>query len=466
MTDPVWAEDFIPEKVRAKVVSVTGDIVYIDLGLKSEGAVDLAEFIDKEGATRVREGDEIEAFFVTVEDGLMKLTTLVGGYSAVTLNGIRSAYDAVVPVNGDVKREIKGGFEISVGGVRCFCPFSQIDLKGGREGGTYLDRTFPFKVLEFVEDGKKIVLSRRALLEQERKTRIEKLKETLAVGMDVPVEVKSIQKFGVFVDLGGIDGLIPSSEISWDRSVSPGDILSIGQNITVKIISLDWESNRLTLSLKAIQPDPWAAAAEKYPLDTRVSGSIVRLSPFGAFVRLEPGIDGLIHISNLGAGRRINHPREVVETGQLVEVYILSVDQQNRKISLSMQPRVEPAKIVLPSVGEILDGTVEKVMPFGVFLKTDSGITGLIPNQEMGTPSGTDHRRMFPPGTEMQAAVIEVDTSNNKIRLSRQSVLEKVARDEFIKYKESVKSSSNLSMGIGSLGELLKAKMEERRNQE
>ena len=451
------------QKVRAKVVSVSGDLVFIDLGGKSEGAVDLAEFINDEGAVIVQEGDDIEAFFVTVQDGLMKLTTLVGGYSAATLNSISDAYDAGVPVNGEVEREIKGGFEVLVGGVRCFCPFSQIDLKGGRDGKGYLGRTFPFKILEFGEEGGKIVLSRRVLLEQENEAKVARLREGLAVGMGVTAEVKSIQKFGAFVDLGGIDGLIPVSEISWDRSVNPGDVLSVGQSVTAKIISLDWERNRLTLSLKALQPDPWTSAAEKYPVDSRVSGSIVRLVPFGVFVRLEPGIEGLIHISNLGAGRRINHPKEVVEAGQWVEVYVVSVDQQNRKISLSMRPKVEPAKIVLPAVGDIVDGTVEKVMPYGIFLKMNNGITGLIPNTEMGTPPGADHKRMFPPGTEMQVAVIDVDAANNKVRLSRKTVLEKATQDEFNEYKESVKNSSEPPRSFGSLGDILKAKLEEKK---
>jgi small subunit ribosomal protein S1 len=453
------------QKVTAKVVTVSGDLVYIDLGGKSEGAVDLAEFTDKEGVSSVREGDEIEAFFVTSQDGLMKLTILVGGYSAVTLTAIRDAYEAGIPVNGEVKREIRGGFEISVGGVRCFCPFSQGDLKGGPGGSIYPGRTFPFKVLEYEDEGKKIVLSRRVLLEEEKQAKVEKLRERLSVGMDVAVEVKSIQKFGAFVDLGGVDGLIPASEISWDRSANPGDKLSVGQTITAKIISLDWEKNRLTLSLKAMQPDPWASAAEKYPADSRVSGSIVRLSPFGAFVRLEPGIEGLIHISNLGAGRRINHPKEIVDSGQWVEVYVLSVDQQNRKISLSLKPKVEPVKIVLPTVGEILDGTVEKVMPYGIFLKMNNGLTGLIPNTEMGTPSGTDHKRMFPSGTEIQVAVIDVDASNNKVRLSRKAILEKAAQDEFNEYEESAKNSLKSSGGLGSLGDILKAKLAEKKNQ-
>jgi len=453
------------QKVRAKVVSISGDLVYIDLGGKSEGIVDLAELIDEEGAYRVREGDEIEAFFVTVQDGLMKLTTLIGGYSAVTLNSIRDAHEAGIPVNGEVKRELKGGFEVSVSGVRCFCPFSHIDMRRANEEEGYLGRTFPFMILEYREEGKKIVLSRRVLLEQEKEERIKKLKESLAVGMDVTAEVKSIQKFGVFVDLGGLDGLIPASELSWDRSVTPGDICSVGQTVTVRIISLDWEKNRITLSMKVMQPDPWSSAAEKYPADSRVNGSIVRLAPFGAFVRLEPGIEGLVHISNLGAGRRINHPKEVVGEGQWVEVYVLSVDQQNRKLSLSMQPKVEPVKVMLPAVGELLDGIVEKVMPFGIFLKMNNGLTGLVPNQEMGTPSGTDHRSMFAPGTELQVLVIEVDTAENKVRLSRKAVLEKTAQDEYNQYRETLQNSNGSSGSFGSLGEILKAKLEENKNQ-
>lgn len=451
------------QKVRSKIVSISGDLVYIDLGGKSEGVIDLNEFRDKEGTIRVQEGDEIEAFFVTSEDGIRKLTTKVNGYSAVTLNAIRDAHDAGLPVNGEVRREIRGGFEISVGEVRCFCPFSQIDLKGGREGGVYLGRTFPFKILEYEENGRNIIVSRRILLEQEKQERIDRLRQTLENGMEVAGTVRSIQKFGVFIDLGGIDGLIPTSEVSWNRTENAADLLSVGQQVTAKIISLDWDNNRLTFSLKAMQPDPWTNMVEKYPVGSRVSATIVRLVNFGAFVNLEPGIDGLIHISNLGAGRRINHPKEVAEVGQRVEAYVLAVDPQSRKISLSMQPKAEPKKIVLPEAGEILEGTVEKVMPYGIFLKMNNGLTGLIPNSETGTPSGTDLRRMFPSGTEMQVIVTEVDTVKNKVRLSRKAVMEMEVKEEYDQYVSSVNKGSSASGNLGSLGEILKAKMEEKK---
>lgn len=450
------------QKVKAKVVSVSGDLVYIYLGGKSEGVIDLAEFRNEEGIAQVHEGDEVEAYFVAVQNGIRKLTTRVRGYSAASLNAIRSSFEAGVAVNGEVKREVKGGFEISIGGVRCFCPFSQIDMKGGREGGLYLGREFPFRIIEFGEGGKNVIVSRRAVLEEEKQARIEKLKETLEVGNEVTAKVSSVQKFGAFVDLGGIEGLIPASEISWVRKDRPSDVLTAGQEVTAKILTLDWEKSRLTLSLKAMQPDPWESAVANFEIDGRVSGTVARLVPFGAFVTIAPGIDGLVHISNLGAGRRINHPKEVLEVGQLVEVYVLSIDKDNKKISLSMQPKVEPKKIILPAVGELLDVVVEKVMPFGVFARMSCGVNGLVPNSELGTPQGSDHKRMFTPGTEMQVIVTDVDAATNKVRLSKKALMEKKVEDEYREYVDAAKKASGSGGALGSLGDLLKAKMEEK----
>ena len=452
------------QKIRAKVVSVSGDIVFIDLGDKSEGTINAAEFRDKNGDLQIKTGDECDAFFVSVEGGIRKFTTLIRGYSAVSLRNIRDAFEGGIPVQGDIKREVKGGFEVLAGDVRCFCPFSQIDLKGGREGGVYLGRTFPFKVLEFEENGKNIILSRRALLEKEKEEKIQKLRETLHPGMEITGTVRSIMNFGVFVDLDGIDGLIPASELSWVRNERPSDILSLGQQVTVKILSLDWESSKLTLSLKAMEQDPWTRVHEKYSEGSRIIGRIVRLTPFGAFVNLEPGIDGLIHISNLGAGRRINHPKEVVEIGQTVEAYVLSVDSENRKIALSINPKVEPEKIVLPEIGETHEGKVEKVMPFGVFVKLPSGISGLVPNNEMATSPGTDHRKMFPEGSEMKVTVIEVDHESNKVKLSRKAAMDMAVKQEYEDYMTESRQSLGTSGGLGTLGDILKAKLEGKKN--
>jgi small subunit ribosomal protein S1 len=323
-------------------------------------------------------------------------------------------------------------------------------------GADYIGKTFSFKVLDYKEGGRTVVISRRAVLEEERRARIDLLKETISVGMDVTGKVRALQSFGAFVDLGGIDALIPLSEISWGRIEKPEDVLHIGQEMKVRVLSLDWDKERLTVSIKAIQPDPWRLVTEKYPVGEKVNGTIVRLAPFGAFVTLEQGIDGLVHISNLGAGRRIQHPKEVVEVGLQIEAYVLSVDPENRKLSLSMQPKREVKKIVLPSEGEIIDGVVEKVMPFGVFVKIGDELTGLVPNSEMDTPGASDHGRMFPVGSAMQVAVREVDPGRCKVLLSRKALKEKDEQEDFKRYQAALKSEGKSSGALGNLGELLK----------
>ena len=451
------------QKIKAKIVGISGDIAFIDLGDKSEGAINLSEFRDKEGIIQAKIGDEFDACFVSVENGMRRFTTLIRGYSAISLKSIRDAFEADIPVEGEIKREVKGGFEVLVGDVRCFCPFSQIDLRGGREGGIYLGRTFPFKVLEFEENGKNIILSRRVLLEKERAEKIQKLRESLKAGMEVAGTIRSVMNFGAFVDLGGIDGLIPASEISWTRNEKPADVLSPGQQVTAKIISIDWERNKLSLSLRAMEPDPWTHAASTYAEGARISGKVVRLAPFGAFINLEPGIDGLIHISNLGTGRRINHPKEVLEVDQQIEAYVLSVDTESRKIALSLNPRVEPEILPLPAVGEILDGKVEKIMPFGIFVKLPSRLTGLVPNSEMATAQGSDHKKMFPEGSDMKVAVIEVDRETNKVKLSRKAAMDMAVKQEYEEYLTVSRQGDGSSGGLGTLGDLLKAKLEQKR---
>ena len=446
------------QKVKTRVISVVNDAVYVDLGGKSEGVIDLAELTTDDGTCTVKQGEEIEAFFVSVQHGVRKLTTKIRGYSTLTLAEIRDAHAAGLPVSGKVRSEVKGGFEVSVGGVRCFCPLSQIDLKGARDVGSYVGQTLPFKVLEYDEDGQNIILSRRALLEEQRDAEIEKLKASLTVGTELTGKVRSVQSFGAFLDLGGVDGLIPVSEMAWGRVEKPEDLLSTGDEVRVRIIGIDWAKQRVTLSLKALQSDPWESMAERYHVDDQVRGVIVRLTQFGAFVNLEQGIDGLIHISVLGGGRRIRHPKDVVEVGQMVEAYVTAVDPANKRISLSLQPRVAKEDVALPEVGEVLEGSVDRVMSFGIFIKLDSGLSGLLPNPEVGTPKGTNHSRMFPEGTRMQVLVKAVDTEKGKISLSRIGLEEKVAQEEFKQYQDSVRSQEKASGSLGSLGDLLKAK--------
>lgn len=450
------------QKVRSKAISITKDSVFIDIAGKSEGMIPLNEFIDEHGTICIREGDEIDATFVSVQDGLRHFTTITRGYPAFKLKAVRDSLKTGMPIEGLVKAKIKGGYEVSLNGVRAFCPTSQIDIRSSQESD-YLEHSFYFKVVEYNEEEGNIVVSRRALLEEEIQSRIEGLKKTLSVGMEIAAKVRTIQNFGVFADIGGIDGFIPISEISWDRVERPEDILSIGQDVTTRIILIDWEKNRITLSIKATQPDPWAKAAEKYPVGAKAIGTVVKLAPFGAFVNLEPGIDGLVHISNLSSGRRIKHPKEVVEVGQRIEAYILSVDSQTRKISLSMQPKVEPKNITLPTKGEILKGVVEKIMPFGIFVKIDDYLNALVPNSEIGAQSNADLSRNFPAGASISIAIIEVDETKGRVLASIKDAVKTIEQQELQQYKDSIKKKEK-SDGLSSFGELLKAKMEEKYN--
>jgi small subunit ribosomal protein S1 len=447
------------QKVKTTVVAVSGDSVFVDLGGKSEGIIALSEFKDENGVLRVKTGDEIDAFFVSVEQGVRRLTTVVKGYSTVHLADLRAAYEAELPVSGKVSGVVKGGFAVMLGKVRCFCPLSQIDFKTTRDAASYLGETMFFKILEFAENGANIILSRKILLQEEREKEMERLRESLQVGQEVSGKVKSIQRFGIFVDIGGTDGLVPMSEIGWGVTENIEESFSVGQELTVKIIALDWEKNRLTLSLKEMQADPWLNIAEEYPADRRVSGTVVRIAPFGAFVNLAPGVDGLIHISKLGAGRRIKHPREVLEVGQMVEAVVVSSDASARRISLSMESENRGETPVLPEVGTLLDGVVERVMTYGVIVRLSDNVKGLIPNSEMGTPRGTNHSRMFPEGTPLQVIVTEADSKRGRITLSRSQVEERVERDELNKYREQVEKEVASTDSLGSFGELLKARL-------
>jgi small subunit ribosomal protein S1 len=354
---------------------------------------------------------------------------------------------------------VKGGFEVRIAGLRAFCPLSQIDLRWPKEPKDYVGQTHNFKILEFKERGRNIIVSRRSLLEEERDQLREELKETVVAGAVVHGTVRSVQDFGAFVDLGGVDALIPVSEMGWGRVERPTDVLGEGQAVTAKVLAVDWDRDRVSLSLKALQEDPWQGVSEKYRPGQRVHGTVARLAPFGAFVTLEPGVDGLVHISALGAGRRVRHPQEVLEPGEEVETEILALDPDSRRISLSLEHRYLESLGELPDANEVLEGTVEKVADFGVFVKIPSGHTGLVPNVEMGTPKGTNHSQMFRPGDPMEVLVLGVEEGGRRIRLSRKGV---TRGQEEQTMREYGSTQSQGTGSFGTLGDLLRDKLEKK----
>ncbi len=321
------------DKVDAVVAGISGENVFLDVGAKSEGVIDAAEFRNNEDQLTIEVGDTVSVFLIATRGGTMTFTTRIGSGQA-GIEELEEAHRSGIPVEGRVVKEIKGGFQVTVAGQRGFCPYSQMGLRRVEDPEEYLEQTMAFKIIEFGNRGRNIILSARAVQEEERELLKEQLQQTLQEGDRVEGTVSSIRDFGAFVDIGGVDGLIPISELAWGQTDRVDDVLSLGQRVEVVVKRLDWDRDRISLSLKDTLENPWDRVEENYAPGSIHQGRVSRLAAFGAFVTLEPGIDGLLHISKLGSGRRINHPREVLEGGQEITVKIDAVDTEQKRISL------------------------------------------------------------------------------------------------------------------------------------
>ncbi|WP_310599136.1 30S ribosomal protein S1 [Desulfobulbus sp.] len=326
-------------RVEATVVGISGDTVFLDAGGKSEGVLNAAELRDQSGNLSVALGDRVQVFFLAARGGEMLFTTRLGSGQASSRE-LEEAFHSGIPVEGKVTGEVKGGFSVTVAGQRGFCPYSQMDIRKVEQAEDYLEKTFAFKVIEFGSQGRNIILSARAVLEEQRQQEREQLKARLQEGMQVKGTVTSIRDFGAFVDIGGVDGLIPIAELAWGQTERVEDVLSRGQQVEVIIKRLDWDSERISLSLRETLENPWDKVTQRYPVGSVHKGRVSRLAAFGAFVTLEPGVDGLLHISKLGAGRRIHHPREVLSSGQDLTVKIESIDTDQKRLALTPEDYV------------------------------------------------------------------------------------------------------------------------------
>jgi small subunit ribosomal protein S1 len=324
------------QKVEAVIVKITDEWVFLDLGDKSEGCLDKKELLDPDGKLTVAEGDRVSAYFLSAENNDKLFTTRVSGGAAGN-RYLEDAFHSRIPVEGVAEKEIKGGYEIKIAGsVRGFCPYSQMGLRRSDTPQDVIGKKLLFKITEYRDSGRSLVLSNRKVLEEERERTREDLKKTLTKDMVVKGIVRSLRPFGAFVDIGGIEALLPISEVGWSRIDDLSSVLSPEQEVEVKVIDLDWEQSRISVSLKAALPDPWLQLPVRFPEESCHTGIVARLAPFGAFVTLAPGIDGLIHISQLGQGKRINHPREVLAEGQTIEVRVLKIDTESKRLSLAL----------------------------------------------------------------------------------------------------------------------------------
>lgn len=328
-------------QIQAKVLHVSGEWVFLDIGQKGEGVLDRREVSDAEGNLIVTPGDTITAWFTGSSKGELRFTTKIGGTGAADRSLIEDAWKAGIPVEGSVEKEVKGGFEVKIGSTRAFAPYSQMSLRRVTDAAAFVGKKLKFIIIEYAEGGRNLIVSHRAILQEEADREMELLKESLTVGMTVSGTVTSLQKFGAFVRVGSIEGLLPISEIGWTKVRDVADVLAVGQEISVTVKQLDWEQKKFSFSLKDTLADPWEAAVEKFPVGSCHSGTVSRLAQFGAFVTLGDGVDGLLHISKIGRGKRIAHPKEVLREGENVEVLVEGIDRESRRISLALADVVQ-----------------------------------------------------------------------------------------------------------------------------
>ena len=323
------------QQVDATVVRISNDWIFLDLGGKSEGSLSKGELVGKDGQLTVQEGDRLRAYFLSANRNGMLFTTRMGGAAARA--HLEEAFRAGIPMEGFVEKEVKGGYEVKIAGnQRAFCPFSQTGLRREQSAEGFIGAHHTFRITEFGEKGRNILVSRRAVLEEEGRRKKEELRGTLELGQIVAGTVTRVLDFGAFVDIGGLEGLLPISEIGWSRVEDIHAALHEGQQLRVVIKKLDWDADRFAFSLKDTLADPWEQAIARFPVGSSHTGTVARLTAFGAFVTLAEGIDGLVHISQLGRGKRINHPREAVEEGQALEVIVEGVDPEKRRLSLAL----------------------------------------------------------------------------------------------------------------------------------
>jgi small subunit ribosomal protein S1 len=440
-------------RVEGTVVSIGEEWVFVDVGAKSEANIAREELLDEDGELTVNVGDRLTAYVVRPTDGEILLSVKMT--SAASEEAIRGAHRSGVPVEGLVTGERKGGFSVTVFGKPAFCPYSQIDIQHGGSPADYVDKRFTFRITEYSDRGRNIVISRRDLLEEERRQKVAELKQTLVPGMVVPGVVRNLAAFGAFVDIGGVEGLVPMSELAWYRVQAAEDVLSRGDQITVKVMDVDWDKRKISLSLKQTLADPWDTLTERFSEESVVPGTVNKLMNFGAFVELEPGIEGLVHVSNLGAGRRVNHPKEVLEQGDRVEVRILSIDKASRRIGLELVPdSSQPAPPELKE-GDVVAGIVDAVKEYGVFIMLPGNRTGLLHVSEIADARGGELRKMFPLGSQITVQIIGLDADSRRISLSTKSLEDDEEKQEIREFTSSKGERSS----FGTLGDLLKDKI-------
>jgi small subunit ribosomal protein S1 len=409
------------EVVIGKIISVDKDYVLVDIGYKSEGQIRIREFIDEDGNITAKEGDTVEVMVeYWDEDDEVVVLSKEKAAKVKVWEDIKKAYDDNGIISGTIESRVKGGFSVDIG-VQAFLPGSQADLRPIRNLDEMVGQTLSFKILKYNRKRSNIVLSRRVILEQEREQQRNDTLSSIQENKVVEGVVKNITEYGVFVDLGGVDGLLHITDISWGRVKHPSELFSVGDKVTLKILNLDLERERVSLGMKQLTEDPWATASEKYPVGSRITGKVVSLTDYGAFVELEEGIEGLIHVSEMSWTRKIRHPSKVVSVGEEVSSVVLDIKPESRRISLGMKQVVpNPWDVISEKypIGTTIEGKIKNITDFGLFIGIDEGIDGLVHISDVSWTKRIKHpSELFKKGDVVQAIVLDIDKNNERFSL-------------------------------------------------
>lgn len=440
------------EVVTGRIISVDKDYVLVDIGYKSEGQIRIQEFKDENGELIANMGDKVDVMVEWWDDDEERVILSKEKATKVKVwEDIKASYDEDGTVEGVIVNRVKGGFSVDIG-VLAFLPGSQADLRPIRNLDEMVGKTFTFKILKFNQKRSNIVLSRRLILEEERDSKRATTLSGIHEGKVVDGIVKNITEYGVFVDLGGVDGLLHITDISWGRVKHPSELFSVGDNITVKILSLDIERERVSLGMKQLAEDPWLTAAEKYPITFRVNGKVVSLTDYGAFVELEEGIEGLIHVSEMSWTRKVRHPSKVVSVGEVIEAVVLDIKPESRRISLGMKQVVpNPWDVISEKypVGTTIEGKIKNITDFGLFIGIGEGIDGLVHISDISWIKRIKHpSELYKKGDVVQAIVMDIEKENERFSLGIKQLQEdpwKTVAERYTVGKEIAGTVTNLT---------------------
>ena len=452
------------QTIEGTIVAIGPEVAFVDVGGKGEATIEIDELRTEDGGLEVAVGERIQAVVISTAGGLTLSRKLARG--AATRRQLEDAFHSRLPVEGRVERAVKGGYEVRVAGQRAFCPFSQIDtLRTGPS--VHEGKVYTFLITEYKEGGRNLVVSRRRLLEEAQRATAADVKRSIVVGAILTGRVASVREFGAFVDLGGgVQGLLHVSEMAWSRIADPSQLVQPGDAITVKVLQVDETTEKISLGLKQLSEDPWARVAASYEVGQVVSGRITRLTEFGAFVELEPGVEALAHVSTFPPTGRTHGWKAGLSPGAAAAVEILQIDVDKKRIGVTIVPegssRADGARSAAPGIvaGARLTGKVERHESFGVFVFLAPGRTGLIPLSETGAPREADVVKAFPIGADVEVVVLEVDEAGRRIRLSVKAVGEAQEAAELREY--SARQPEAAAERFGSLADKLRGALKPR----